>query len=226
MTISSPLLATFFAATVVLAIDLFVRAGTRMKWVWTGLFVYALVQFGVAETGFYEDTTTLPPRFLLNLLPGVLAICWLFISKQGRAFRQSLDVEKLMWVHVVRVPVELVLYALFFKEQIPRIMTFSGNNFDIVMGLTAPAVWYFGYGKGMISPGLIRIWHIVGLVLLFNIVVTALLAAPFPFQQIAFQQPNVGILQAPYNLMPAIVVPLVVVAHLVGLTARSGERKV
>lgn len=223
MIVSPALLATFFAATVVLAIDLFVRAGSQTRWLWTGLFGYTLLQFGIAETGFYENTAALPPQFLLNVLPAVVAIIWLFTSKRGKAFLRDLDPAKLMWVHIVRVPVEIVLYGLFLRGMIPEIMTFFGNNFDIVMGLTAPAVWYFGYGKGMISPGLIRIWHIVGLILLLNIVVTAVLAAPFPFQQIAFDQPNLAILQGPYNLLPAVVVPLVVIAHLVGLS--RGQKK-
>ncbi len=217
---SPSLLATLFALVVGLTIELFVRAKTgKGDWrLWAGLFVYALIQFGVAATGFYQKTTVMPPRFVLNVLPAVALIIWLFSSKQGKDFRDSLDPVKLMWVHTVRVPVELVLYALFLQGSIPEITTFTGNNFDIVMGLTAPAIWYFGYWRGMISPMLIKIWHYVGLLLLFNIFVTAVLSAPTPFQQFGFEQPNVALLMAPYNLLPAVVVPLVVVAHLVGLS--------
>lgn len=215
---SPSLLATLFAIIVGLTIELFSRAAGKSDWrLWAGLFVYSLLQFGVAATGFYQDTTVLPPRFILNVLPAAVLIIWLFTSKRGKAFLDTLDHVKLMWVHIVRVPVELVLYALFIQGSIPEIMTFAGNNFDIIMGLTAPAIWYFGYHKGLISPTLIKIWHWVGLLLLVNIFVTAVLAAPTPLQQIGFEQPNVGILIAPYNLLPAVVVPLVVVAHLVGL---------
>lgn len=93
-------------------------------------------------------------------------------------------------------------------------MTFAGQNFDILAGLTAPLVWYF-YDK--LPVRLRQAWHIAGILLLTNIVVTALLSAPLPFQQLAFEQPNVGILQAPYNLLPAVVVPLVYAAHFIGL---------
>lgn len=218
---SPPLLATLFAIIVVLTIELFVRATGKSDWrLWVGLFVYALIQFSVAASGFYRDTTMMPPRFLLNIMPAVAVIIWLFASKRGKDFRASLDPNKLMWVHIVRVPVELVLYYLFLQGSIPEIMTFAGNNFDIVMGLTAPAILYFGYGKGMISSTLIIIWHVVGLLLLVNIVTTAVFSVPFPFQQVGFDQPNVAILTAPYNLLPALIVPLVVVAHLVGLTTK------
>jgi len=210
-------LAIIFLAVVLLTIYLFTAAHRRPGRAAMYLLIYAAVQLGVAATGFYKDATSLPPRFLLNLFPSVAAVIWLFFSRNGREFVKGFDVAKMTWIHLVRVPVELVLYGMFLQRLIPRIMTFEGNNFDIVMGLTAPLIFYFGYRKGWVTPGLIKIWHGVGLLLLLNIVVTAVLAAPFPFQQIAFDQPNIGILQAPFNLLPAVVVPLVVVGHLVGL---------
>lgn len=210
-------LAIAFLGTTVLAIYLFARAHRTPKKLATILIGYTIAQYAIGATGFYQNTDALPPRFFLNILPGIVAIFWLFFSKSGKSLLAGLNHEKLVLVHLVRVPVELVLYGLFVSSQIPQIMTFEGNNFDIIMGLTAPAIWYFGYGRGMISPGLIKIWHYVGLLLLINIVATAILAAPFPFQQIAFEQPNIGILQAPFNLLPAVVVPLVVAAHFIGL---------
>jgi hypothetical protein len=211
-------LAIAFLGTTLLAIYLFARAHRTPRKLVTVLLAYSLVQFIVGATGFYQNIESLPPRFFLNILPTLIAILWLFFSKGGKELRAGFNKEKLMWIHIVRVPVELVLYGLFIAGQIPEIMTFAGNNFDIVMGLTAPAIIYFGYGKNWVSPGLIRIWHIVGLILLFNIIVTAILSAPFPFQQFGFEQPNVGILQAPFNLLAAVVAPLVLVGHFIGLS--------
>ncbi|MEM9929813.1 MAG: hypothetical protein AAF840_08350, partial [Bacteroidota bacterium] len=126
--------------------------------------------------------------------------------------------SRLVLLHSIRLPVELVLFALYLAAEIPRIMTFEGNNFDILMGVTALLVWYFGYRRKALSERMIRFWHLIGLVLLLNIVTTALLAAPLPFQQIAFDQPNVAVLKFPFNLLPAVVVPLVLTAHILGLT--------
>ncbi|WP_020570732.1 hypothetical protein [Neolewinella persica] len=214
-------LAIAFLGTTILAIYFFARAHRTPRKVAFVLLGYSIVQYIVGATGFYEYTESLPPHFLLNILPTLIAIFWLFFSKEGNELLAGFDRTELMWVHFVRVPVELVLYGLFIAGQIPEIMTFAGNNFDIVMGLTAPAIIYFGYGKKWITPGLIRIWHIVGLVLLFNIIITAILSAPFPFQQFGFEQPNVGILQAPFNLLAAVVAPLVLVAHFIGLGRRK-----
>jgi hypothetical protein len=53
--------------------------------------------------------------------------------------------------------------------------------------------------------------------LLINIVATAILSMPFPFQQLAFDRPNIAIMYFPYVWLPCCVVPIVLFAHLVSL---------
>lgn len=212
----SPLAIAFLGITV-LSIHLFSQAHKTPRKIALFLLAYSLLQYLVGVSGFYENADTVPPRFMLNIMPTVIGILWLFFTKDGKALLAGFDRKKLTLLHIVRVPVELVLYGLFIASQIPQIMTFAGNNFDIVMGLTAPAIWYFGYGRGMVSPGLIKIWHYVGILLLANIIITAILAAPFTFQQIAFEQPNIGILTDPFNLLASVVAPLVLASHFIGL---------
>jgi hypothetical protein len=71
--------------------------------------------------------------------------------------------------------------------------------------------------KKNIKGRLILIWNILCLGLLINILANALLSAPFPFQQFAFDQPNIAILYFPFNLLPTFVVPLVLLAHLAAI---------
>jgi hypothetical protein len=94
-------------------------------------------------------------------------------------------------------------------------MTFSGRNFDILSGLTAPFVYYFGFVRKKLSTAVILLWNFVCLLLLFNIVAHAILSAPFPFQQLAFSQPNIAVLHFPFTWLPACIVPLVLFSHLV-----------
>jgi hypothetical protein len=61
------------------------------------------------------------------------------------------------------------------------------------------------------------VWNFICLGLLFNIVVHAVLSAPLPFQQLAFDQPNVAILYFPYVWLPAFIVPVVLLSHLVAI---------
>jgi hypothetical protein len=53
--------------------------------------------------------------------------------------------------------------------------------------------------------------------LLINIVVNAALSAPSVVQQFAFEQPNIAILYFPFNLLPAVIVPLVLFSHLAAI---------
>ena len=46
---------------------------------------------------------------------------------------------------------------------------------------------------------------------------SAALALPSPMQKIAFEQPNLAVMFFPFNLLPAVVVPLVLLAHLTAI---------
>jgi hypothetical protein len=96
-------------------------------------------------------------------------------------------------------------------------MTFEGRNFDIISGISAPLIYYFGFVKKAIKRQWIIGWNFLCLALLANIVTTAILSAPFPFQQLAFNQPNIAIFYFPFVWLPAFVVPVVLLAHLVSI---------
>ena len=109
----------------------------------------------------------------------ILLIIFLFNSTKGKLFIDSLNIEKLTILHIIRVPVEIVLFWLFLQKTIPQLMTFEGRNFDILAGITAPIIYYFVFVKKTLSKKTLLIWNIVCLILLLNIVINALLSAPF-----------------------------------------------
>jgi len=76
---------------------------------------------------------------------------------------------------------------------------------------------FFGLIKNKFSNHIIIIWNILGLGLLLNIVMLAILSAKTPFQQFAFEQPNIAVAYFPFNWLPSVVVPLVLFSHLVTL---------
>lgn len=82
----------------------------------------------------------------------------------------------------MRIPVEIILFWLFLNKEVPELMTFEGRNFDILAGLTAPFIAYFGLTKLNIKRKLILVWNFICLGLLINIVVNAIFSAPYrPF---------------------------------------------
>jgi hypothetical protein len=144
-------------------------------------------------------------------------IAALFFTSPGRTYIDSLDLKTLTLLHIVRIPVEMVLYWLFVYKTVPEIMTFEGRNFDILSGITAPFVYYFGYVRKSFSDRTIITWNLICLALLITIVATAILSAPTSFQKFAFDQPNVGVFFFPFNLLPACIVPLVFLSHVVSI---------
>lgn len=164
---------------------------------------------------FYTVTNTMPPRFALMVAPAFLYILILFITQSGRKFIDSLSMKILTQLHVVRVFVEVILWWLFLYKYIPRLMTFEGRNFDIIAGITAPLITYFGFIKRRLSNTFMVIWNVICLLLLINIVVNAVLSAPFPFQQFALDQPNVAVLYFPFVWLPSFIVPVALFSHLV-----------
>ena len=213
-----------FILVTLLTLGLFHWAIRVSKMGWMLILLWCILQGGLAYVGFYQKTDTLPPRFILVMLPAMLLIVFLFQSDTGKRWITSVDVSRLTLLHIVRIPVELILYQLFVYGAIPELMTFAGRNFDILAGITAPLVYYFGYQKQWLSRPVIIGWHIISLLLLGNIVVHAILSIPFPLQQLAFEQPNIAVLTFPFVLLPGLVVPLVFFSHLIALSLERNPR--
>lgn len=210
------LLSVAFGLTTALAVWLFYRAVPRRgPVVVAGLASWLLLQGALAISGFfYAQPHALPPRLLLALGPPVLVVLLLVATAKGRHRLIQLRPEALTVFHVVRVPVELVLFGLAQYRAVPVLMTFEGRNWDILTGLTAPVLYYLVFRWRRLGRRALLVWNLLGLGLLVNIVGHAVLALPSPVQQLAFEQPNVAVLHFPFVWLPACVVPLALVAHL------------
>jgi hypothetical protein len=215
-------ISVFFGLTTVLTIFLFSKtlkttseAPPQYKPVLAVVIGWALLQMAISLTGFYEQTDTLPPRLTLAAPPAIALIIALFLTKSGKLFMESLDLKALTYLHVVRIPVELTLFWLYQHGQVPELMTFAGRNFDIISGITAPFIAYFGFVKKTLNPTIIVVWNFICLGLLFNIVFHAIFSVQSPLQLFAFDQPNRAILYFPFVWLPSVIVPLVLFAHLV-----------
>jgi hypothetical protein len=186
-------------------------------WIIPAIVVWLAVQAILAYKNFYVYTSSIPPRFALAVLPMLLCIVILFVTDGGKKFIDNLPLSILTYIHVVRILVEVVLYWLFLSKAVPEIMTFAGRNFDIVAGITAPAMGYLFFKQKVLSYKVVIAWNVLCILLLLNIVVLAVLSAPFPFQHFGFEQPNVAILHFPFVWLPCFVVPVVLFAHLASI---------
>jgi hypothetical protein len=210
----------FLLITLVSIIGIYLATGRqyRVLGLWLG---WAAGASGLALSGVLADAQALPPRMVWVILPATAVVVYLCKIIPV----QRLNPAGLLALHLVRVPVELVLYQLYQNGLVPQAMTFAGWNFDILSGLGALGLlgyWWIGQTR----PNRAVLWgfNAVGLVLLAIIVGTAALAVPSPLQQVGHDQPNVAILAFPYTLLPGVVVPVVLLAHLLAFKWLAQEK--
>jgi hypothetical protein len=182
------------------------------------ILAWAGIQSVLALTGIFTDVKALPPKLvMLGVFPAFVIILIVLLSKRGKAFISQLNLKTLTWFHSIRVIVEIVLALLYHQGLVPVEMTFEGRNFDILSGLSAGLIAFLAFRGSVVNSKLLIGWNLICLALLLNIIITAALAAPSPFQQLAFNQPNVAVLYFPFSLLPTVVVPLVLFAHFAAL---------
>lgn len=203
-----------FTLALLFSMYIFLYAANSSKTALLVLLPLFAIQSILGINGFYQNTSTLPPRFGLLLIPALVLMVAAFTTNKGKDFVSSLSLGTLCLLHVVRIPVEIALFLLYKEGYVPELMTFEGRNFDILAGLSAPVIYFLGFYKKTLSNKVIIGWNIICLFLVVNIVVHGILSAPSPLQQFAFEQPNRAVLYFPFNLLPGIIVPLVIFSHI------------
>ena len=186
---------------------------------------WMIIQFVLSIQGLYSDfIDSIPPKIaIFGIIPTFLIMIVLFISKSGKRFIDSLPLKELTYVSVVRIPVEIVLFLLAFYHTIPEIMSFTGWNFDILAGITAPIIASWGFTKNKIKRQWLLAWNVISLLLLLTIIVISTLSAPSPFQQFSFDGEKFGILYFPFAWLPTFVVPVVLFTHFVSIRQLSNR---
>lgn len=166
----------------------------------------------ISYSGYFKNTSATPPRFLFVILASV--VMTIFFYKIAN--KNNLNTRFLLAVHILRIPVEVILYQLYLQNKVPVLMTFKGWNFDIIVGISALIliVYLFSTKKQMPKKNFVFWWNIVGLVFLAFIVAIAILSSSLPIQQFAFNQPNIAVLEFPFIYLPAYIVPVVFLSHI------------
>lgn len=208
------LLQLAFSFTALLTVLLFVRASGFHRRTMLVILSWMALQAAIAATGFYTVITGVPPRFILMIAPVVLLMIVLFTTRGGKQWIDLMDLRWLTLVHIVRVPVELCLHQLYLEGWIPEVMTYEGRNWDILSGISAPLIFIWAFRNNQTNRKVLVVWNVICIALLLNIVAHAVLSAPSPFQQLAFDQPNKAVLYFPFNWLPSAIVPMVLFAHL------------
>jgi hypothetical protein len=170
------------------------------------------ITWRAAASGVLRNWEATPPPFALLVVAIVAIAVGLAFSPLGRALAR-LPLWILVGVQAFRLPLELAMHAMYERGIMPVQMSYSGRNFDIVTGITAliVAVW-LASGRG--RRGLAAAWNVLGLALLINVVVVAILGTP-RIRYFGDDHLNTWVTYTPFVWLPAIMVLAALAGHLV-----------
>ena len=178
---------------------------------WTALLLI------LSYIGFFSDFSKLPPRPALGMLIPLPIVILVAFSKTGTQVLQSVPTQWLVLMQSFRIVVELLLLFAFMAGKIPVQMTFEGRNFDVLTGVLALPVGYLLTRKKSYAPKLTIAFNIIGILLLANILVIAVLSMPTPIRYFMNEPSNILVAQFPFILLPGMLVPIAYTMHIFSL---------
>lgn len=199
-------------------------AGRRRRMlvvVGVGIGAWLLATGMLAWRGFFADFESFPPHMAVAIVPPTIFLVILFANSSFRAFLRSVPKRWLVEFQTFRIVVEIVLWMLFANEIIPEILTFEGQNFDLLVGVSAPLMGYFAYRSRVLGERWVVLWNVLGLALLMNVVVTSALTTPGPIGVIEASPPNTLIAHLPFVWLPSFVVPTAIAGHIASIIRAS-----
>jgi hypothetical protein len=171
----------------------------------------------LSYNGFFADFSHLPPRPGVALLVPLPFILLFAFSKKGTELLQSIPAHWLIYMQSFRIAVELLLLLAFIGGKLPVQMTLEGRNFDIITGILALPVGYWVATKRSSAKRLAIAFNVIGLVLLLNILVLAVLSMPTPIRYFMNEPANTIVAQFPYILLPGVLVPVAYGLHILSI---------
>lgn len=182
---------------------------------WTGAAALGWLALtgAVAGAGLLRDYGAMPPPMFRVFLPGVILVFGAAFSGFGTRLADGLGWGALIGYQAFRIPVELILSALYASGRLPVQMTFHGANFDILTGISAVAVAWLASRRRIGRTGILA-WNLVGLALLANIVTIAILSMPGRLRAFPAEPANTIVFGWPFIWLPAWLVLGALFGHL------------
>jgi hypothetical protein len=170
-----------------------------------GLALWLGLAAGLVATGWTE---AVPVHLLIAGTTMMLGSVILGLSPAGKWISLACPAGWLLAFQGFRLPLELVLHSWVHQGVIPRTMTWTGSNWDILSGIASLVL------APVCSRSRAAAWlgNIVGIVLLLNVGRVAILSAPVPFGW-GDVTPR---LLLPFHLPYALILPVCVGGALAG----------
>ncbi len=222
---TATLFLVFLALTTAISVILIARylSGRTAARVFTGLLIWFVAIGFLGYSGIARNTAIRPPGTFFIIGP-VLSFLVFFILRSSTKTWIALAFP--LWLTIgaqsFRVGVELFLHRLWIEGLVPKMLTFEGANIDIYIGASAPLIAWLSM-RGRVGKQVALIWDVLGLVVLANVVVRAVLTAPGPLNLIRAERPDLMIGKLPFLFIPGFFVPLAVILHVLSIQKISSQ---
>jgi hypothetical protein len=155
------------------------------------------------------------PRLPLFFAAANLAALLLALSPIGGRLARALPLQALVAFHAFRLPLELVLHSWAEHGTVPRTMTWTGRNFDIVTGVLAIVAAPFVNRATTRGRAVAWTFNVIGLALLLNVMRVAVMSSPLPFAWKDVDPPLQLALHVPYAWIVTVCVAGALAGHVV-----------
>ncbi len=197
------------------AVMMFVVAVGRVTRRWGATVVLTVLWVGLtgaaAVSGLLGRFDLRPPPLAALMLATVALGVGLGVSPLGKRLT-SLPWFALVGAQAFRLPLELFMHRAALEGTMPSALSYSGFNFDIVLGASSLVVaWLVRQRERRL---LLAGWNVLGTVTLAVIAVIAVLTAPM-VKALGETQVNTWVTFVPFVWVPAVCVVVALASHVV-----------
>lgn len=180
------------------------------------IIAWLLLLGGLAYAGFFRNFS-LPPRPVLAILVPLVILLYLSFSKRFATLLKATPPQWLVFMQSFRIAVELLLWLAFMKGLLPKQMTLEGRNFDILSGILGLVTGFLILKNNSNWKRWALIYNIIGLGLLLNILVIAVLSMPTPIRHFMNEPSNAVVAEFPFIYLPGVLVVIALAMHIFSL---------
>jgi hypothetical protein len=178
----------------------------------TATLAWLLVTAALAASGVLRRFDATPPPFAILGLAVVVIGIGVPCSPLGTRLVRGVPLWALVGFQVFRLPLELVMHRAYVEGVMPVQMSYSGQNYDIVTGITAGLLGLW-LALGRVPRWVIGGWNVLGFALLVNIVVVAVVSTPL-FRWFGDDRVNIFVTDPPFVWLPAVLVTAALMGHV------------
>src|SRR5262245_40941000 len=120
-----------------------------------------------ASTGMFRRFDVTPPPFAILALTAIVLGIAVPCSPVGTLLVRVLLLWALVGFQVFRFPLELVMHRAYIEGVMPVQMSYSGQNYDVVTGITAGVLGLW-LGRRDVPRWVVAAWNALGFILLVN----------------------------------------------------------